>query len=200
MTLFWPIRPVPFGPIKLQRFGVLICIMTDQSGTRESVKVSSSLALEMHFPFPMKTVFPWLSWNMEHLYPSRAEQNSEKCKPWRSRTELSSWRDAWPQGCLIAALYHNWAVLHGIKFPSSLHLKLGIPVGMLLVPMTIPKLHHLVVWNLYKLSDFVPCFFGVNCETHDFMWTYSFTFIVIQVSLTFRRFAWCHFVFMKDLH
>lgn len=62
---FWP-RKVPFGPIKLQGFGVLICMRTDQSGTRTGnlcLHKSAPLWLTEHtFPFHqiLKTAFPQL--------------------------------------------------------------------------------------------------------------------------------------------
>lgn len=40
VALFWPIRRMPFEPIKLQSFGVLICMRIGQSGTRPVVHIS----------------------------------------------------------------------------------------------------------------------------------------------------------------
>lgn len=60
-ALFWPIRTVPFEPIKLWGFGVLICVRTGQSGIRSGtflLYVSSPPARGAHFPFPLKSAFP----------------------------------------------------------------------------------------------------------------------------------------------
>lgn len=46
--LFWPIMTVPFGPIRLYKFGFLICIKMDKSGTRAGT-------------FPIKSGLPFFS-------------------------------------------------------------------------------------------------------------------------------------------
>ena len=65
---------------------------------------------------------------------SRAEQQ----KPEQSCLVQRSLALGPPHSCAIftAILYHNWAVLHWIKFPSSPHPKLGITVGVTLALAT----------------------------------------------------------------
>lgn len=108
-ALFWPTRTVPFGPIKLWWFGVLICIKTDQSGTRgryfsshKPTPFSSPLALRVRFPFSRKTELK----HQRCLEDVSPEQTSAaQSRPSKSRVELSSWSGAWPQGCLTALLF-----------------------------------------------------------------------------------------------
>lgn len=74
-------KPVFFGPIKLQGFGVLVCMKMDH---RRGLlyKSASHLALRVHFPFPMKTVFPGLK-----LKHQRCLMGAEWRGPAKARVE-----------------------------------------------------------------------------------------------------------------
>ena len=77
-ALFWPIRTVPFGPVKLQGVGALICMRTDQSETKGQVfclyNPTPLWLWEYTFPFHriLKTVSSWLSWNTKYVSPEQS--------------------------------------------------------------------------------------------------------------------------------
>ena len=155
-ALFWPIRTVLFGPIKLQRFGVLICMRLDHLGTKDrnfclynpvplllwectflqKTKDCVSLAELKHqrcltkaeWSRPVQARADWHRVEQTKAQQSRPVQH----KADRQGAE-QSWRAREYPGPRVSQLYHNWAVLHWIKFPSSQNSKLGIPTGVELV-------------------------------------------------------------------
>ena len=126
-ALFWPIRTMPYGPIMLWRFRVLICMRTNQSGAGVGTSLcTSELLLGAHFPFPLKTVFSWLELKHQRCITgaeqsrpawvradwNRVEQtNARHRRPTRSREPSYLVgggpvpRATWLQGCLTAMLF-----------------------------------------------------------------------------------------------
>lgn len=85
----WPIRTVPFEPIKLWGFGFLICMRTDQTGTRDRdfclYKSAPSLPQRAHFPFSSKTEdhTPGWCWNTKNVLSEQdgaGQHGAGQCK------------------------------------------------------------------------------------------------------------------------
>lgn len=102
----------PLGPIKVGRFGVFICMRSDQSGLGAGTSLYTSqipVAPEVHFPITMRAVFPQLSWNIKAVLWSEEEP---RC--------LMGQKPHWRASCLRprhsvlfhshAMLCHEWAV------------------------------------------------------------------------------------------
>ena len=131
---------------KLQGCGILICMRMDQSGCRggDICLYGSALAQRALFPFPPKTAFCWLK---------RKHQRCLMGAEWRWAAQARADQQGAEQNCLAgegpgpgsphscaiitAVLNHNGAIWHWIKFPSLPHPKVGIPVGLEMVPTTV---------------------------------------------------------------
>ena len=161
-----PIRAVQLWPIREALFQLINRVSLDQSNCQdlESSFVQGrtnqrpgegTLVSVSQFPAAQQCTFPF-HWRLDTSEASlRASTlgRADRCSAKQVSKEKQS-RPVYMERSLvpelfdchtffIVVLYQNWAVLHWIKFSSSLHSKLGIPVGVELVATTI-------CWHLWE--------------------------------------------------